>query len=301
MITELIDKYIWLIQTFIDAGERGLTLDQVTTRWERRYGIEYHRRTFNNHREAIAEIFGIEIECNRSTNCYFIRYGEDAIDRQSSVGWLINTFTVNNLLSLSRERLTGRVSVENIPSGQRHLTGIIAAMKDDRTLEIFYRKYGEDEGEMFHVDPYGIKEYQRRWYLLGYCHERGAERVYALDRITSLTATGWTFKMPRDYDIDDLYSQTIGIYQDGKTEPESIYLKVTEHEANFLRDLPLHPSQFEIGPEGEGYVKFRIRVIPNEDLLMELKRLGSEVQVLSPLSLRKRMAEELQEAANKYK
>ena len=83
----------------------------------------------------------------------------------------------------------------------------------------------EEEGEMFHVDPYGIKEYQRRWYLLGYCHERGAERVYALDRITSLTATGWTFKMPRDYDIDDLYSQTIGIYQDGKTEPESIYLK----------------------------------------------------------------------------
>ena len=59
MITELIDKYIWLIQTFIDAGERGLTLEQVTTRWERRYGTEYHRRTFNNDREAIAEIFGI--------------------------------------------------------------------------------------------------------------------------------------------------------------------------------------------------------------------------------------------------
>ena len=38
MITELIDKYIWLIQTFIDAGESGLTLDQVCTRWERRYG-----------------------------------------------------------------------------------------------------------------------------------------------------------------------------------------------------------------------------------------------------------------------
>ena len=265
MITELIDKYIWLIQTFIDAGERGLTLEQVTTRWERRYGTEYHRRTFNNHREAIEAIFGIVIKCDRRTNKYSINYPE------------------------------------NIPSGQIHLTGIISAMKDDRTLEIFYRKYGEEEGEMFHVDPYGIKEYQRRWYLLGYCHERGAERVYALDRITSLTATGWTFKMPRDYDIDDLYSQTIGIYQDGKTEPESIYLKVTEHEANFLRDLPLHPSQFEIGPEGEGYVKFRIRVIPNEDLLMELKRLGSEVEILSPLSLRKRMAEELQEAANKYK
>ncbi|MDO5443320.1 MAG: WYL domain-containing protein [Bacteroidia bacterium] len=301
MITELIDKYVWLIQTFIDAGPKGLLLEQIAGKWSRRYGTDYPRRTFNNHREAIAEIFGIEIECDRSTNRYFIRYGEDAIDRQSSVGWLINTFTVNNLLSLSKERLTGRVSLENIPSGQVHLTGIISAMQDDRTLEIVYRKYGEPEGEMFHVDPYAIKEYLRRWYVLGYCHERGAERVYALDRINSLAVTGWTFRMPDDYEIDDLYAQTIGIYRNDDMEPESIYLKVTEREANFLRDLPLHSSQMEIGPEGEGYVKFRIRVIPNGDLIMELKRLCSDVEVLSPASLRNRIARELQEAADKYK
>ena len=301
MITELIDKYVWLIQTFIDAGPNGLLLDEIASRWERRYATDYPRRTFNNHREAIAEIFGIEIECNRSTNRYFIRYGEDAIDRQSSVGWLINTFTVNNLLSLSKERLTGRVSLENIPSGQVHLTGIISAMQESRVLEIIYRKYGEDEGEMFHVEPYAIKEYLRRWYVLGYCHERGAERVYALDRINSLSVTGWTFRMPNDYDVEDLYAQTIGIYRNDDLEPESIYLKVTEHQANFMRDLPLHSSQMEIGPEGEGYVKFRIRVIPNGDLMMELKRLCSDVEVLSPAWLRRQMADELQKAADKYR
>lgn len=300
MITELIDKYVWLIQTFIDAGDRGLPLEQISRKWERRYGTEYPRRTFNNHREAIAEIFGIEIECDRSTNHYFIRYGKDAIDSQSSVGWLINTFTVNNLLSLSRERLSGRVSVENIPSGQIHLTGIISAMQDNRVLELFYRKYGEEEGEMFHVEPYAIKEYQRRWYLLGHCQERGAQRIYALDRITSLSVTGWTFKMPEDYDVEEIFSQTIGIYRLEGVEPESIYLKVTEHEANYLRDLPLHHSQVELGPEGEGFVKFRLRVVPNEDLYMELKRLGNEVEVLSPVSVRRKIAADLKEAANKY-
>ena len=68
-----------------------------------------------------------------------------------------------------------------------------------------------------------------------------------------------------------------------------------------MRDLPLHPSQMEIGPEGEGFVKFRIRVIPNGDLMMELKRLCSDVEVLSPASLRRQIARELQEAADKYK
>ena len=301
MVSELIRKYIWLVQTFIKAGERGLLLEDIQRAWQLKWDSDYTRRTFNNHREAIAEIFGIEIKCDRSTNRYFLPDSEIAADSDATEAWLINTFTINNLLALGKERLSGRVAVEDIPSGQRWLTILMDAMTENRVVLIKYRKYTSQQEETRHVKPYALKEFARRWYLAGWSEERGSERVYALDRIASLAATGWTFKMPRDYDIDDLYSQTIGIYQDGKTEPESIYLKVTEHEANFLRDLPLHPSQFEIGPEGEGYVKFRIRVIPNEDLLMELKRLGSEVEILSPLSLRKRMAEELQEAANKYK
>ena len=110
MVSELIDKYIWLVQTFIDAGERGLSLPEIADRWTARYGGEsYPRRSFNNHREAVAEVFGIEIACNRSTNRYYIDAGESAVDKRQSVDWLVNTFTVNNLLTLSKERLSGRV------------------------------------------------------------------------------------------------------------------------------------------------------------------------------------------------
>lgn len=299
MISELIDKYVWLIQTFIDAGSHGLLLEEIVSKWEYRYGTDYSRRTFNNHREAIADIFGIEIECDRRNNHYFIRYGKDAIDEQSSIGWLINTFTVNNLLSLGRERLTGRVSVENIPSGQVHLTGIISAMQENRIISIEYKKYGRMEAETLTVEPYAIKEYQKRWYLLGFCQERGDHRVYALDRITSIKATSWTFRMPEDYDIDELYSQTIGIYLDRETEPVFVYLRASEKEANYLRDLPLHSSQVETGREN-GRVTFRMHVIPNEDLMMELKRLGKEIEVISPASVREALAKELREAAAQY-
>ena len=71
MVTELLQKYIWLVQTFIRAGERGLSLGEITDKWERRFDSEYSRRTFNNHREAVEEVFGIRIECNRSSNRYF--------------------------------------------------------------------------------------------------------------------------------------------------------------------------------------------------------------------------------------
>ena len=131
MVTELLKKYLWLVQTFIRAGERGLSLDEIMDKWEERFDSDYSRRTFNNHREAVYEVFGIDIQCNRSTNRYFIEYTEDVADENAETAWLINTFTVNSMLSLGKERLSGRVSVEDIPSGHRHLTSIRDAMTEN--------------------------------------------------------------------------------------------------------------------------------------------------------------------------
>ena len=76
MVTELLQKYIWLVQTFIRAGEDGLDLQEICDKWETRWGSTYSRRTFNNHRKDVEDVFGIYIECNRSTNRYFIEYSE---------------------------------------------------------------------------------------------------------------------------------------------------------------------------------------------------------------------------------
>ena len=59
MVSELIGKYIWLIQIINASGGRGLSLRDITSRYERRYDQPYSRRTFNNHRQAILEVFGI--------------------------------------------------------------------------------------------------------------------------------------------------------------------------------------------------------------------------------------------------
>ena len=80
MVTELLNKYIWLVNTFVRAGERGLSLDEICRRWESRFGSSYSRRTFNNHRMNVEEIFGIRIDCNRSTNRYFIDCSDDVSD-----------------------------------------------------------------------------------------------------------------------------------------------------------------------------------------------------------------------------
>ena len=312
MVSELIGKYIWLIQTIAATDSDGMALEEICRKYERRFGQKYSRRSFNNHRLAAEEVFGISIECNRSTNRYYIPYSESALDGKESVSWLIDTFTVGSLLTMGKERLSGRVSVEEIPSGQKFLTSIMQAMEDGREIEITYSKYRSDKAEVLHVQPFAVKEHERRWYLVGFCRERAgakgdnadreAWRVYGMDRIVSLKEMESTFHLPKGFDVEDIFSQSYGIFFPKKGQKAvSVRLKVTEKEASYLRDLPIHRSQEEEGqsPDGKGRI-FRIRVIPNENLVMEICRRAGSMEVLEPLELREQVSERLRTALKGY-
>ncbi|MBE6238288.1 MAG: WYL domain-containing protein [Bacteroidales bacterium] len=306
MVSELLEKYIWLVQTFIRAGEKGLTLQEISDRWERRFDSPYSRRTFNNHRKEVEDIFGIYIDCNRSSNCYFIEYSDDVADENAESAWLINTFTVNKVLSLGKERLSGRVAVENIPSGHQFLTSVIEAMTENHVIEIEYKKYTCTSAERLTLHPYAVKENAKRWYLIAYCIERQSLRVYGLDRVKSMKITDATFRMPKDFEVEEIFATSFGIYlPDGRGQ--KITFRTSEKEAQYLRDLPLHSSQSEESADGDT-ATFSIFVCPKDrngrlynDLIMELCRYGSRLEVLSPADVRAAVAEELQKAADIYK
>ena len=298
MVTELLQKYIWLVQTFVRAGKNGLSLSEIEDRWESRFDLPYSRRTFNNHRDAVEEVFGIRIECNRSTNRYYIDYSEDVSDENAETAWLINTFTVNSMLSMGKQRLSGRVSVEDIPSGHLFLTAIMEAMTDGVEIEIDYQKYSAESAESLTLRPYAVKEFAKRWYLIAYCVEREGLRVYGLDRVRKLNVSGKGFKMPKGFDVDELFATSFGIYlPEGKAEV--IKYRVSEKEAQFLRDLPLHRSQEEVERK-DGLVTFSIFACPDKNMIMEFCKFGSRIEVLSPAGVRESVASELQAAARIY-
>jgi predicted DNA-binding transcriptional regulator YafY len=220
-------------------------------------------------------------------------------DENAESAWLINTFTVNNMLRLGKERLSGRVSVEDIPSGHIHLTTIMEAMTEGNKVMISYHKYTSEEPESLTLHPYAVKEFAKRWYLIAYCVERQGLRVYGLDRITELETSDKKFKMPKNFDVDELFSTSFGIYlPEGKAK--TITFKTSDREASFLRDLPLHKSQQEIGRDGDKVV-FSIFVCPDKNLIMEFCKYGSRIEVVSPAEVKDEVANELRKAADIYR
>lgn len=298
MVTELLQKYIWLVQTFIRAGEKGLSLEEISAKWEDRFDSAYSRRTFNNHREAVEDVFGIRIDCNRSTNRYFVEYSEDVSDEDAERAWLINTFTVNNMLSLGKERLSGRVSVEDIPSGHNHLTSVMEAMTEGHVIRISYLKYTSSKADIYTLRPYAVKEFAKRWYIIGYCLEREALRVYGLDRVHSLDILEERFEMEKGFDVDELFATSFGIYLPEEAA-KTITFRTSATEAKYLRDLPIHSSQEEVSSDGRT-VTFSIFVCPNKNLIMEFCKYGDRLEVLSPESIRNQVATQLTRAAALY-
>ncbi len=296
MVPELVDKYIFLVQSFVEAGDKGLTLTQLQDKWENRYGIPYARRSFMNHRTAVEDLFGITIVCDRSTNCYRIDQSQSAVDKREAVDYLINTFTVNSLLTLGKERLSGRVAVEDVPSGQKYLVPVMQAMLDNAVLSLSYKKYQSQQTDRRTIHPYAVKEFEKRWYIVAYSQEADALRTYAMDRITALQRTGARFPMLKDFDVERLFEASYGIYlPDEGQQPELVKIRATEREAAYLEDLPLHPSQIRLGNN-----IFVLRVIPNPGFIMELLRHGDRLEILEPESLRQSVKEELKKALDKY-
>ncbi len=292
MVTELIARYIWLLQAVMDAGDAGLTLGEVTGRYRSRFGETLTRRTFANYRSGVEEVFGVGIICDRSTNRYMI----DRDSRMSGSGaseWLIDSFAVNSLLERGKEALSGRIELEPVPSGQRFLTRIMEAMLEGRRLSVEYRKYSSAAPERLTVLPYALKEDKRRWYLYGHCIERGALRCYALDRFISMVMLPDSFTYPENFNLGELLATSFGTYIPREGEKGcTVEFRARGVQAKYISDLPVHHSQKLLKTEGE-WTYFSIFVSPDsDDLYFELRKYGSAIEVLSPGKVRRRLRDE---------
>ena len=69
MVTELISKYVWLIQTVSKAGIEGLSLEEIQSRWERRWASADSRRAVCDHRGAVADACGADPASTRAASC----------------------------------------------------------------------------------------------------------------------------------------------------------------------------------------------------------------------------------------
>ena len=299
-IPTLFKQYTWLVNTIYRA--KRITLAEINEKWQRTdmsEGMPLSRTTFNRHKDAIEDIFGIFIDCDRRDGYRYYIGNEEVLRENSVQNWMLSTLTVNNLISESMS-IQHRIVLENIPSDGEHIESAIAAMKENKKIEIRYRRYQAAEARTFLLSPYCIKLFRQRWYLLGRFDD-GGFAMFSFDRMEGLTITEEPFKMDRDFDASEFFGECYGVVIGDGSQPVRIVLRAFGRERYYLRDLPLHHSQREIqSAEGRDFADFELTLRPTTDFKGQLLSRGAWLKVLEPQCLADEIKQWHEDSARMY-
>jgi predicted DNA-binding transcriptional regulator YafY len=203
-------------------------------------------------------------------------------------------------LLLDSQSLKDRILLEDIPSGQEYLATILDAMKTNNQLSITYHGYWRKEASTFTVYPYCVKLFKQRWYLVALSPYDKKVRIYSIDRIKDVEVEDEHFVYPDDFDPETFFEGCIGVIVDLEFDIESVRLKVSANQSNYIRSLPMHSSQKET-ERNDDYSIFTLEVRPTYDFQQEILKNGADMEVLSPEWLRNKIAVMIENMSNNYK
>ena len=304
MISKTYYRYIWLLDTLLNSSP--LTIDEINMLWEDcpLSNGPIPLRTFHEQSKGIKEMFGVEIVCDRSHgNVYYVKNPE-VLEKKKVAKWLLHKYSIPQEFATFNS-MKDRVLLEEIPLGTKFLNPIIEAMQKNVELQIDYQRYESEQEEYnlqeFHVQPYALKVFNRRWYLLGNIKEKHDLRTIALDRILDLKILSTSFELPEDFDARKYFANVVGIFVNNNLPVTKVMIRAYGTQAEYLRSTPLHKSQAEGRSKYREFAEFTYRLCITPELVSQLLAMGDKVEVLEPEELREEMKEELIKCLTNYK
>ncbi|MFT4985473.1 MAG: putative DNA-binding transcriptional regulator YafY [Glaciecola sp.] len=189
---------------------------------------------------------------------------------------------------------------ENISvEGKNHLTPLLNAIKNNIYVAFEYKAFQADETKEYLFAPYLLKEYKKRWYVIGMDKDAGKIKTFGLERIVSLKISEDYFLKEEGFDPRVYFEHSIGIGHYGKT-PKKIKLKVEKLQSKYMMSQPIHHS-LKLVEEKKDHNILELEVILSHELVNEIMAWTPFVEVVSPKELRDLVVERLKNIQKKYR
>lgn len=260
------------------------------------YDFTVSLRTFQRDLKDIESVFGIEVKYDRSQGVY--RITEDA--NSGIKERMLEAFDTFNALQIS-ERMSDFIHFENRKSkGTEYLYGFLHAIKNKQIVSFTYHKFWETQPENRIIEPYALKEFANRWYIIGYDISRKAIRSFALDRLFELEISKQKFSPSIVFNVEEYYKNSFGIISPEKDQkPEEIIISCQPFQGKYFKALPFHHSQ-EIVKDDENELIIKLFLVPTYDFIQELLSKGHTIKILQPQSLVSEIKQIYQTALGQY-
>lgn len=253
------------------------------------------KRTFIRDLNDIRSIFNIDIRYNFSRKVYFIDHDEQPEANER----MLEAFDVFNALNIT-DRVSNYIHFEKRRSqGTENLHGLLHAIKNHFKISFTYHKYWQNEFSKRNSEPYALKEFKNRWYLLANDLKDNVVKTFGMDRISELTITRHKFKVPKEFNVNELFRNCFGIITPDKEKLHEIELLFNAIQGRFIKSMPLHESQ-QIISDNENELRVKLKIYITHDFIMELLSYGANVRVIKPNHLIEELKDAYDEALEQY-
>ena len=244
------------------------------------YNFNVSKRTFQRDLDDIRSLYNIDIVYDFSRRVYFIDFEEQPEVNER----ILEAFDTFNALNIT-DRLSNYIHFEKRrPQGTENLYGLLHAIKNKVQISFSYKKFWEDEMSQRTAEPYALKEFKNRWYVLANDLKDNKVKSFALDRLTELEITRKKFQLPIDFDVNEHYKYCFGIISPNEHQPQEVILSFDPFQGKYIKTLPLHESQV-ILKDNEEELLIKLTLFLTHDFLMEILSYGDNVKVIQPESL----------------
>jgi predicted DNA-binding transcriptional regulator YafY len=269
--------------------------------WFRENDCDISTRTLQRDLMRMRYDYGIEIAYNKTENGYFIdnelSVKPDVFLRFLEVIATAEMFTESLrkssdiLRHIHFDAKGGMRGIELLPK-------ILKAIQESRQIHFIHFNFFTGKERKYSLQPYFIKEYLNRWYVIGKPYPFNDFLTFGIDRIHSLEISKDGFERG-DEKPEEIFDHVIGIIWN-PYHVETIRFSYDKPYDNYVRTLPLHSSQRIVG-EDEEQTTFEIDVVSNHELIQRFLMIAAECEVLAPDHLRRKIRKSLKTGIKRYK
>ena len=200
---------------------------------------------------------------------------------------------------------------KNLVENSTLIASLFSAISNEQVVELTYRKFLDSTERKVIISPYLLKEYSRRWYIVGGVYDTNRVLNFALDRLVEIEfKTGYTFK-PCETDLEERFEEIIGVTFNEEVPLTQILFWVSDAIKGYIHTKPIHGSQIHIKgdradklhilyPQLQSGDFLTIECRENFELIRELTAWGDDLIVLTPVSLRDRIVDRINRMKTRY-
>lgn len=183
--------------------------------------------------------------------------------------------------------------------GTENLYGLLYAIKNRFIVRFTYHKFYDETTTLREVEPYVLKEFKGRWYLVSKDHGDDYIKTFALDRLRGLEITKVKYQLPEEVNPTEHFKNSFGTMSFDDLEPEEIVLAFEPLQGKNIKSYPLHNSQV-ILVDNETELQVSLKVYQTHYFIMELLSFGEDMRVIGPEGLVNQMKEMISNMTQLY-